>query len=223
MQDILIFGTNDFAEILYEYIKQGHGATSFCVKGFVVDVAYYHEKTSYDGLPIYPYSQLTAQFRQDEIMILVAVGYTNMNLCRKEIFQRLQQDGWKIVSYIDKRAIVNTEDLGTGNIILDGANIGVCCHVGTGNVFYPESLLAHHCSLGNFNFLAISSSVAGYVQIGDRCFFGNNSCTKEKIRIADACLVGAGCYLPHDVEGKGAVFVPARGQQLLQLSSEQVL
>ena len=145
-----------------------------------------------------------------------------MNEHRKNIFSRLQGDGWKIASYIDPQANVRTSDLGIGNIILDGANIGVKSKIGDGNIFYPNSLLAHHSTIGSFNFFAINSSVAGNVKIGDCCFFGNNSCTRDNIIIADYTLLGAGAYINHDITDVGQVYVPAHSQ-LLDKNSKKFL
>ena len=219
---MLIFGCNDFAEMIYESIRRGCSTHEYEVEGFVIDDAYY-EAPLYCGKPVYRYSELDSQFVREDIRILICVGYSNMNANRKEIFGRLTRDGWNIASYFDKMAIIRTDNLGIGNIVCDGANIGIKSKIGNGNIFYPGALFAHHSTAGDFNFFAISSSVAGHVSVGNQCFFGNNSSTRDKITIADKNLIGAGCYLNHNVQVSGRVYVSNRCVELADRTADEML
>ena len=203
-EKIVIFGTNDFAEVLYESIKLNREKIDQEVIGFVIDDEYFSQET-FCNQDVYKYSELKQKFSAYDIKILVAIGYSNMNQNRKAIFKKLLQDGWEIASYIDPCSILRTDEqnLGYGNIVLESVNIGVGCKLGNGNIFFPGSQLAHHSTVGNFNFFAVRSSVAGHVTIGDECFFGNNCCTKDNISIKDQTLIGAGCYLDSDANARG--------------------
>lgn len=209
MSDVIIFGLRDFAELLYESIKINALKVSQNPVGFVVDDEYYEQERFCDE-HVYRYSELKKTFSCNEVEILIAIGYRNMNQHREKIFRRLLQDGWEIASYIDPDSIVRTKSFGRGNIVFDAVNIGIGCQVGDGNVFYPGAFLAHHCTIGNFNFFAPRVSIAGRVQIGDACFFGNNSCTKDHIQIANQTLVGAGCYIDSSIASSGGVYVSSR-------------
>lgn len=209
----LIFGINDFAEIVYENISHDTSEERKKIDGFVVDDEYYRAE-NFCGLPVYRYSKLKVFFTPSDTGIIVCIGYSGMNEFRKKIFERLSCDGWYISSFIDDRAIVNSKEIGEGSIIMDGANIGTKCVIGKGNIFYPNSLLAHHSVVGDYNFFAISSSVAGHVTIKNQCFFGNNSCTKNGISVADRTLIGAGTYISCNIEKKGTTIVPMRSQEI---------
>lgn len=210
--EFLIFGDSVLAEVLYETIQQDD-SDRYSIVGFVVDDVFFANE-NFCGKRVYKYSELKNYFNQSNIEILPAVGYKNMNRFRQELCFRLNQDGWNIGNYISSQAIVRTENIGKGNIILDGVNIGIKAKLGNGNIFYPNSLLAHHSTVGDFNFFAISSSIAGYVTIGNNCFFGNNSATKDYINIESSTLVGAGCYLGNDVTEVGKVLVPEKSVEL---------
>ena len=206
--EFLIFGDSVLAEVLYETIQQDD-ADRYSIVGFVVDDAFF-SNANFCGKRVYKYSELKNYFNQSDVEILLAVGYKNMNRFRQKLYLRLKQDGWRIGNYINRHAVVRAKNIGTGNIILDGVNIGIKAELGNGNIFYPNSLLAHHSVVGDFNFFAISSSIAGYVTIGNNCFFGNNSATKDYINIESSTLVGAGCYLGNDVTEVGKVLVPEK-------------
>ena len=218
MKKILCFGTSVFAEVVYKTIMQDD-ADRYEVLGFVIDDEYY-SSSSFCGKTVYRYSELEKKFNSNDCSILICIGYANMNGIRKKIFSRLDNDGWCIADYINRRAIVRACEWGRGNIVLDGVNIGIDAKVGDGNVFYPNSLLAHHSSIGDFNFFAVSASVAGYVSVGSFCFFGNNCSTKDHIVIKDGVLVGGGCYLGNSVYEPYTVWAMPQCKKLTMSSIE---
>ena len=215
MQDVLIFGTNDFAEILYRNIEM-QSKKCYRVVGFMVDDDYYTDDTCLE-LPVYRYSET------DRLLVrtaFICVGYTGMNQNREQIFYRLQQDGWNLPNYIDETAVVRSKVMGKANIILEGAIISTQASIGHGNIFYPHSNLAHHSVLGDFNYLSIAATISGHVTVGNNCFFGANSTTKDKIDIHDRSLIGAGCYLNASTNHPDGVYVPPRKIELQKKSSE---
>lgn len=212
MDKILIFGTNELSEIVTTYINSTNEYNSKVI-GFVVDDEYYKED-KFCELPVHKYSTIDKIFNKDNVKFLVCIGYSQMNEIRKNVFYRLKEHGWKIGSFTDSRAIVNTNDIGEGNIILDGVNIGVKCRIGSGNVFYPCSLLSHHSVVGNFNHFSPRVAIAGKVVIGNNCFWGINSCTKDNIQVASGVLVGAGAYLDYSILKNNKTVVPARSREI---------
>lgn len=219
MSNLIVFGTNDLSEVLYESIEINKYKVNQKVIAFSVDDDYWNQQEFCDK-HVYRYSELKKEFSCDEVEILVSVGYSNMNQNRKKIYQRILQDGWKIASYIDPYSIIRSDMIGKGNIIMDGVNIGIGCQIGDGNIFFSTSTLAHHSKVGDFNFFALHSSIAGRTKIGNNCFFGNNCCTRNHISIADKTLVGAGCYLDSDVISSGEVFVPQKCTKLSKSSMQ---
>lgn len=217
MDKIIIFGTNELSEIVTTYINSTNEYNSKVI-GFVVDDEYYVDD-KFCELPVHKYSTIDKIFNKDDVKFLVCIGYSQMNEIRKNIFYRLKNDGWKIGSFIDKRAIINTNDIGEGNIILDGVNIGVGSKIGNANIFYPCSLLSHHSSVGNFNYFSPRASIAGKVNIEDNCFFGINSTVRDNIQIASGALIGAGAYLDHNVCDSDKTIVPARSREINKMCS----
>ena len=213
MNNLLIFGINDFAEILYENIKAGNAMQDYVVRGFILDDEYCDAESCY-GEAIYPYSAIENLFSKEDTEILLCLGYKKMNEARKNIFGRLSEAGWRIASYYDRRSTIQAQAMGAGNIVLEETNIGIRCVVGNGNVFYPKSLLGHHSSVGDFNFFSSFSAVAGHVNIGNRCFFGIHSSTKDKISVADETLLGAACHADRDIRKRGLVFAASPCQSV---------
>ncbi|GHU72378.1 hypothetical protein FACS189450_10050 [Spirochaetia bacterium] len=217
----IIFGINDFAEILfYQLNKDANNLPEIC--GFIVNRKYLPVEPLFCGLPVVAFEDLPLQFSAAEFGVFVCIGYKNMNEGRKKVFESLDSLGYDILSFIHSSAQIDTKQMGKGTIVMQNAVIGEYCAIGDGNIFYPGSMLAHHSSIGSYNFFAVNSCVSGHVSIGDCCFFGANSTIKNGITISDKTLVGANAYVAKNTESK-SVIVPARSSILLNKTSSDFL
>lgn len=217
MKKAIIFGTDQFAEVLYYFLNQPDEKNKVEVSAFTVDKKYLNQ-TTYCGLPVIEFEQIEKYYPPEEYGIFICLGYTKMNEIRQVKFKEAKEKGYNILSYCHPTASVYAESMGEGNIIMENVTIGAFCRIGTGNVFWANAHIAHHTKMGDFNFFTISVAVAGNINIGNNCFFGNNCTIKNGINISDRTLIGAGCYLSKDTEPDG-VYVPARSVQLTDKKS----
>lgn len=210
VEQVVIFGTNELSEIVCNYIDNLY-YDEYKLIGFVVDDEYC-KNDIFCSKKVFSYTEF--KILNKDIKVILTVGYSKMNSIREQIYSRLIVDGYDVINFIDKRAIVNTKKIGKGNIILDGVNIGVNSKIGNGNIFYPNSLLSHHSVMGNFNYLSPSVAIAGCCTIGNKCFFGINSTTKDNISILDETLIGAGAYLSSSTKNIGTTIVPSKSYEI---------
>lgn len=105
-KNLLIFGTTVFSEVLSETIAQD--SSEINLQGFVLNDEYYTDEF-FGGRKVYKYSELENYFSPYDTEVLVSIGYQNMNRGREKIFTMLQNDGWKIASYISPKAILLTK------------------------------------------------------------------------------------------------------------------
>lgn len=214
MKNVIIFGTTQFAEILYFFLKQEN---KYNVCGFTVDKKYIKKETFCD-LPVFPFENIEDKFNPKDFGIFICMGYTNMNTVRAEKFTKAKQKGYAIESYTHPTAVVLSKDFGEGNIIMENVTVGAFCKFGDGNVLWANAHIAHHTCIKDYNFFTISVAVAGNIRIGSYNFFGNNCTIKNGINIEDYSLIGAGCYLSEDTKKYG-VYVPPKSYQLLNKKS----
>jgi sugar O-acyltransferase (sialic acid O-acetyltransferase NeuD family) len=216
MKKALIFGTNDFAELLYFHLRKDvNASTEVCA--FTISQRYY-SSSEFCGLPVFPFEEICDNFPPSEYGIFVCVGYKDMNENRRKIFGTITEKGYDVLSFIHPTAQMNALYIGKGTIIMPNVVIGEYCTVGNGNIFYHGSIIAHHSHIGNFNFFAINSCVSGHVTINDGCFFGANSTIRNSVTIANQTLVGANAYVDKDTKPQ-CVIVPSRSKILKGLSS----
>ncbi len=210
MKSVLLFGTNEIAEMINFYADNSLGKEAMEVIGFVLDDEYFSQD-SFVGKRVYRYSEAKNKLL-GKVEIIVCIGYKGMNEGRKKVFYRLQEEGWNIGSFISKESRIYAKELGVGNIFLDVSSVGVNSVVGDGNIFC-FGRLSHHSILGNFNFLS-NNVMGGHVCIGDCCFLGLRSCIRDGVQIHDKTLVGAGCYLGHSTKQPGQAYGASRAVKL---------
>ena len=203
MQEILLFGISPLSERIAYYIEHGRSVKNFSVKGFIIDDEYFSED-NFANKKIYRYSEAKENFSEN-VPVIICIGYKNMNENRKNIFHRLQADGWTIESFISTAAVIDTDSIGVGNIFIENSRIGISCEIGNANIF-DSSYLGHHSAVGDFNFFCNNSTTGGKIKIGDCCFFGMNSTVRNGVEIHDKTLIGAGCYINHSTDKPGLAY-----------------
>lgn len=218
MGNLVIYGVCELARQLKWYIDHDDDRT---VIAFCVDDAYYDCDTFCD-LPVIPYSRLKAFYEQQPFEILLGVGYTQMNDVRKRIFQQCKADGYTIASYIHSSAIIESDDIGEGNIILEQTLIMPFCKIGKGNLMWDKICIGHNSVVGDFNHISGSAGFCGFVTVGDNCFIGKMCCLRDGIHVSDYTLVGAMAYVASDTP-ENSVIVAPKGVLLDGKNSKQFI
>lgn len=212
---VIIFGTNQLAELMCYHLEQD---PKYEICAFTVHRKYYLNDKFLD-YPVIPYEDILKNHKPEEYSMLVCVGYYRMNLARQEIYSEIKRNGYPIIGYIHPSAVILSNELGEGSIVMENVTIGLKCKIGEGNIFYSGVNVAHHTTIGDYNFFSVSCSVAGNVKIGNNCFFGNNCTIRNGISVYNRTLVGAAAYLDRNSEEDG-VYVPPRTIKLEKKSFE---
>ncbi len=217
MKKAIIFGSSEMAEQVYLSNLENKGP--FDIVAFSTDRNFI-KKSDFYGVPVIPFDVIREYYPPMEIEgLILCLGYKNMNLNRMEIFNRLTKisnvdKSYKILNYIDRKAVLRSGSIGTGNVILGGCHIGFNCIIGNANVFAYNCMIGHDSEVGSFNYFAGGSLVGGKNKIGNRCFFGVRSVAANGITISNRTLLGAGCYLSRDSE-EGSTYSPEKVRKVI--------
>lgn len=217
MEKIIIYGTGDLASQLYRYMNMDN---RYEVDAFTVEKQYC-SSDCFCGLPVIPFETIEKTFSPDNYKVLVCVGYNNMNRTRARVFDLVKDKGYKIASFIHSTATILTNDLGTGNIILENVTLSIGSKVGIGNIIYNNAVLSHDVKIGDFNLIAAATCFLGCSSVENFCFVGGNSTIKDKVKINDYSLIGAGTYINKSTK-PGSVYVPIKAQKL-KVKSDEIL
>ena len=194
-KQIVIFGDTMFSAELMKIVSQEYGNDK--VIAFTID-SEYKKSEEFCGRPMFPFEQLEQYIDVTNTEILLTTGYNNMNRLRKIKYEECKSRGFNVHTYISKKAIVYSDKIGEGCIIMPGVYIGPFCILGNCNIIKACCSLPHHINMGNYNWIAGGCSYGGEVFQGNNCFVGIGTTVRNGISIADNTFVGAHSYLNHN-------------------------
>ncbi|HIK79326.1 MAG TPA: acetyltransferase [Porticoccaceae bacterium] len=210
MKELVIFGVGDASELANYYFNND---SDYKVVAFTVDEAYMPDSGDFCGLPVVPYEELLASHPPALFEIFVALGYSNVNENRRQLFQSAKDKGYRLASYLSSHAtILNDNAIGENCFILEDNTIQPFVTIGDNVTLWSGNHIGHHTTIANHCFLASHIVVSGRVTIKEGCFVGVNATFRDHITIGEKCVIGAGALLLGDVEAEG-VYVGAKTER----------
>lgn len=195
MKNYIIFGDSPFAERLAKYILFEKESKLLC---FTQEDDFCSRKSILE-LPVIPLSELRNTM-DCKFEILVAMGYSQMNNLRERMYNILMEAGFVIGSWISSNAMVYSNKIGEGTIILPNTMIGPECEIGKCNFFESSVVLSHDNKIGDFNFFSTNAVLGGCAIVQNHCFLGLNCTIKSSIEILDYSLIGSAANVLNDTE-----------------------
>lgn len=218
MKKIVIFGIGDFAKLLSFLIEK---QKKYQIIAYTADRKYIDSsRNNFCGKTVVPFEEIEEQIDMKNCEILIAVAQKEMNCQREKVFKKCKERGYKIASFFDDNATVDSTDLGEGNIVLFGSYIGPFCSIGDGNILMENVLVPHYNRIGDFNFLT-NCKLSGNTVVGNHCFCGSNSVINNDIIVEDYTLVGAGAYVSKNTR-ENDVIVPVKSIVLKGKKSKEI-
>lgn len=189
-KQIVIFGDTMFsAEVKSILQKEGGNPIAFTLD------SNYIKSTTFCDLPVYPYESLEQYVDIENVEILLSIGYNKMNHNRELKYQVCKSRGFNIHTFMSNQAMVYSDSIGEGCIIMPGAYIGPFSTIGICNVIRSGCVLSHHDRVGNFNWIADGCTYGGDAVQGNNCFIGLGTTIRNSISIADQTFIGAHSYV----------------------------
>lgn len=206
MEKVIIAGTTNFSTMMKSILEKDNEAE---VIAFTVNKEYIHE-SCLQGIPVVAFEELDNLYNKEDYSILLAIGYSKMNDNRKHFFNACKEKGYSLYTYISKRAIVYSDEIGEGAMILPGSFVGPEVKIGKGTILHLHAYASHNITIGDFCYFAGGSMFGGDVTIGNNCFTGLNSSLKNGITLADRTFVSANSFVNRDTKfGLGYIGSPA--------------
>ncbi len=120
MRNIVVFGDTPFAERIAFYIEfEGIDR----ILAFTQEERYI-SRSKINSYDVIPFETLDTIYDKDSFYIIIAIGYSHMNQLREKIYNKCQDLGYKIGSFVSSRASIYSSQIGNGTIILPNTFIG---------------------------------------------------------------------------------------------------
>ena len=190
MDEIIIFGVGQLAQLLHEYILDD---SKFKVVAFTADtpaINVLHD------LPVINFNEIDIKYKPSKYKMLIVIGYSKRNQKRKNVFNRVKQKGYSMINYIHPTSILHKSTMiGENCIILENNVFQPHVSIGNNLGMLSSNLVGHHVKIEDHCFLLGHGCVGGRVVIGSGSTIGMNSTIKQQVQIAKKTFVGANVFI----------------------------
>ena len=191
MTKLVIFGARGFAELAHYYFTHDSGYT---VAAFTVDGAYLQE-TTFCGLPVVPFEEVTRVFPPREHEMFVAMGMQKVNRQRAAKVAEAGAQGYRLASFLSSRATVPADlQLRPNTMIMESARIHPFVEIGSDTIIWSETRIAFRTRIGDHCWI-VSALFGESVEVGDYSFIGLGATIAPFVRIGDSNVIGAGALI----------------------------
>lgn len=199
---VAIFGVGALASVIYEHISR-----SICDE-VVLFISDSPESDTFKGIPHISFDSFIFNKYRHNTSIFIAVGPSQMNQKRLEVFFRFKKLGCNFYSYKSPNSVCEAE-LDENVFISDFASISASAKIGIGTFIWENVVISHDVEIGEFVYISPGSIIGSYVKVSSNSVLGIGSIIKPKVKIAIKSLIGAGTYINENTIEKG-VYVPAK-------------
>jgi sugar O-acyltransferase (sialic acid O-acetyltransferase NeuD family) len=204
---VILFGTGDLARLAAAHLADD---SRHEVVAFTADAAPEIGTDTFQGLPFVAFERLAETFPPHGVEVFVAVGYRRVNRARAEVYRRVKEAGYRLLTYVSPHAIVAPGvDLGDNCFVFEGAILQAAVRIGSDTIVRAGAVIGHDTSIGEHCFIAPRASISGSTVIGDYTFVGNNATVRDRITVAPHTVIGAGALIAGDTR-PGEIYVPER-------------
>lgn len=182
---LVIFGTGEIASLAKFYFQQD---SSYEVVAFTADDEFVKED-SFEGLPLFPYSEALKRFPPSGYEMHVALSYKKLNQVRRDRYLSVKAHGYRMASYVCSKSVF-WSDLTHGDncFILENQTIQPTVKIGNNVMIWSGNHLGHatvihdhvyisshvvisgHCSIGSCSFLGVNATIRDFISIGESTF-----------------------------------------------------
>ncbi len=191
MAKVIIFGTNDLAELAHFYLTED---SQHEVIGFTVHEAYKSIDT-FKGLPVVTFEALNEDFPPTEYHLFAPMIGTKMNQLRAGIYNEGKEKGYDFISYISSKATHFNNEIGENCFILEDNTIQPFTKIGNNVVLWSGNHIGHHGEIKDHVFFTSHVVMSGHCIIEPYCFLGVNSTLRDGCHLAKGTLVAMGASI----------------------------
>jgi sugar O-acyltransferase (sialic acid O-acetyltransferase NeuD family) len=193
LKPVVIFGTGDFARIASVYLSHD---SPYKIAAFTVNEEYMSEGEKLLGHDVVPFERIQELYPPDKYAMFVAIGFSKVNQARASVFEKCDEMGYELISYINSKATHWGEiEVGRNTFIFEENVIQPFVSIGDNVVVWSGNHIGHDSKIGNHCFIASHAVISGNCTIGDYCFVGVNATFRDAVTVAPRCVIGAGAIV----------------------------
>lgn len=206
-QKLVIFGTSKVADIVYSSMNDDP-ESKYDPVAFAIDDEYYCEDEKYE-LPIVRFENVEQKYPPQEYVMIIAMGYHEMNRIRKLKCEQARNKGYKLASFVHSDvAIPTTSKIGENVIILNNVSIGPFVAIGNNVCVYSGAVISHHTTIADNVWITSGTVIGGNSKVGENCFLGINSTIGHNVEIGSNNFIGANATVTKNTKSDSVYILP---------------
>lgn len=194
MKKIIIFGTNDLAELACFYLLTDTKHT-FPV-AFTVNKEFIKEDT-FNGLPVIPFEDLEKKGYLPENVCLFAPVVDNF--LREKIYNEGKKRGYDFYSYVSSKCTNFASSIGENCFILEDNTLQPFTTIGNNVILWSGNHIGHHSTIEDNVFFTSHVVMSGHCHIKKNAYLGVNSTLRDGITIGENSIIGMGSVVTKSV------------------------
>lgn len=208
MKKVIIFGTNDTAELAHFYLNYD---SNHEVAGFTLTEEFLSQE-EFRGLPVIGFENIEKLYPPESFDLFVPMTARNMNKDRERIYLEAQKKGYGFISYVSSKATTFPEIvIGDNCFILENNTIQPFSKIGNNVVLWSGNHIGHHSEIRDHTFITSHVVVSGNCVVDRYCFLGVNSTIRDYINLAEGTFIVMGANITKNSEPYSVYFGnPAR-------------
>lgn len=197
MEKVIIFGLGDMAKIAHYYLTNDseHEVVAFCIKEKDLP-----EEKYFKDLPIIPFEKVEEQYSITQFKFFAPMSSEKMNTTREEVYYSIKKKGYKMISYINSKAVMYNSEIGDNCFIQAGNVLHPFTKIGNNVMLWSGNLVGHHGEIKDHVTFASHVAMAGNCIIGENSYLGTNSTIRDGITLAKGTLVGLATAITKNTE-----------------------
>ena len=206
MENVIVYGAGEFGSLISNMISY-HDDLNIIAYG---DNDLKKIGKLIDGLPVFGSADLLNFAQENEVKY--AISAIGNNIIRSEKYNFLKNEGFRMLSIVHPRALIDTKVTYGDNVIIEmGTAIHTNSNIGNNVFLGGDALIGHHNMIGNHVLVGGNVSLGGAVTVQDYVSIGVGASIKPGVKLGEGSVVGVGAAVVKDVSpGDVVVGVPAK-------------
>lgn len=200
MKKLIIFGNGEMAYISSQYFRKYRDIAYYCADQEHI------KNDNFLDRQVIAYEILN-KFDPNEYEFFIAIAYHRLNKTRENIYNKIKNSGFNLVSYVDPNSYIDKSvTFGDNCFIFENQTIQLDVKIGNNNIIWSGNHIGHGTIIGNNCFLSSHIVVSGNCKIFNNCFIGVNASIANNCVIGESCFIGMGSQVSKNMQnGETAV------------------
>ena len=196
MKKVIVFGTNQFAELANYYLRNHE---DYEVVAFTVHKQYKMIDFIFDK-PLIEFDTIENIYDPSEYYLFAPMSGKGLNKIRENVYNQGKEKGYKFISYVSKDATVLTNNIGENCFILEDNTIQPFVKIGNNCVLWSGNHVGHHSEIKDHVFIASHVVISGNCIIENYSWIGVNATIRDNLTIQEGSLISMGSCLTKSTE-----------------------